>query len=120
MADAIALQDIDSLKDELGDLLLQVVYHARIAEEGNLFDFADVADAISAKMIRRHPHVFGDTVVADSDAQSVNLETIKAEIKSLVESTAPGKSAEELLSAYGGREEELLAHLRRLEKETKC
>jgi MazG family protein len=79
VADAIARQDMDSLKDELGDLLLQVVYHARIAEEGNLFDFADVADAISAKMIRRHPHVFGDTVVADSDAQSVNWETIKAE-----------------------------------------
>mmetsp|Transcript_20700 Transcript_20700/g.35092 ORF Transcript_20700/g.35092 Transcript_20700/m.35092 type:complete len:85 (+) Transcript_20700:734-988(+) len=53
------------------------------------------------------------------EEEKLDLETIKAEIKSLVESTAPGKSAEELLSAYGGKEEELLAHLRRLEKETK-
>ncbi len=51
---------IDDLKDELGDLLLQVVYHARMAEEEGLFAFPDVAEAISSKMIRRHPHVFGE------------------------------------------------------------
>lgn len=79
VADAISRNDMDSLKDELGDLLLQVVYHARMAEEDELFNFADVADAISSKMIRRHPHVFGDAVVADSEAQSVNWESIKAE-----------------------------------------
>lgn len=79
VADAISRKDMASLKDELGDLLLQVVYHARMAEEDGLFDFADVADAISTKMIRRHPHVFGDAVVADSEAQSVNWESIKAE-----------------------------------------
>ncbi|MBI4725569.1 MAG: nucleoside triphosphate pyrophosphohydrolase, partial [Rhodomicrobium sp.] len=59
VADAIERGDMDDLKDELGDLLLQVVYHARMAEEAGLFSFADVADAICGKMIRRHPHVFG-------------------------------------------------------------
>jgi MazG family protein len=60
VADAIARDDLDALKDELGDLLLQVVYHAQMASEDRRFDFADVADAITRKMIRRHPHVFGD------------------------------------------------------------
>jgi len=59
VADAIARGDVAHLKDELGDLLLQVVYHARMAEEQGAFAFADVVDAITAKMIRRHPHVFG-------------------------------------------------------------
>ena len=78
VADAIARGDMDSLKDELGDLLLQVVYHARMAEEDGLFAFADVADGISAKMIRRHPHVFGDAVVKDADTQTISWEAIKA------------------------------------------
>lgn len=60
VADAIARGDLDDLRDELGDLLLQVVFHARIAEEVGNFDFDDVADTISAKMERRHPHIFGD------------------------------------------------------------
>lgn len=60
VADAIARDDFDALKEELGDLLLQVVYHAQMASEDERFDFADVADAITAKMIRRHPHVFAD------------------------------------------------------------
>jgi MazG family protein len=60
VADAIAREDLDALRDELGDLLLQVVYHAQMASEDGRFDFADVADAITRKMIRRHPHVFGD------------------------------------------------------------
>ena len=60
VADAIARGDLDDLRDELGDLLLQVVYHARMAEERNAFAFADVVEAITAKMIRRHPHVFVD------------------------------------------------------------
>jgi MazG family protein len=59
VADAIARGDLGDLKDELGDLLLQVVYHARMAEERQAFAFADVVEAITAKMIRRHPHVFG-------------------------------------------------------------
>lgn len=60
VADAIARGDLVDLKDELGDLLLQVVYHAQMAKEAGCFGFADVARAIAAKMIRRHPHVFGD------------------------------------------------------------
>lgn len=60
VADAIRRGDMDSLKDELGDLQLQVVYHARIAEERGAFALDDVLEAISAKMIRRHPHIFGD------------------------------------------------------------
>jgi ATP diphosphatase len=60
VADAIARNDLDDLKDELGDLLLQVVYHARMAEEQGAFGFGDVVEAICRKMIRRHPHVFAD------------------------------------------------------------
>lgn len=65
VADAIARNDIMGLKDELGDLLLQVVFHARIAEEAGAFDFDAVATAISEKMERRHPHVFGDAEKGD-------------------------------------------------------
>ena len=60
VADAIERSAMDDLKDELGDLLLQVVYHARMAEEEGLFAFPDVAQSISSKMVRRHPHVFGE------------------------------------------------------------
>jgi ATP diphosphatase len=60
VADAIARGDLDDLRDELGDLLLQVVFHARMAEEENAFSFGDVVEAITRKMIRRHPHVFAD------------------------------------------------------------
>jgi ATP diphosphatase len=60
VADAIARGDLDDLRDELGDLLLQVVFHARMAEEQNAFSFADVVEAITSKMVRRHPHVFAD------------------------------------------------------------
>ncbi|WP_428483541.1 nucleoside triphosphate pyrophosphohydrolase [Rhodopila sp.] len=66
VADAIAERDFATLSDELGDLLFQVVYHARMAEEADLFDFATVARCISDKMIRRHPHVFSEA--ADRDA----------------------------------------------------
>ena len=60
VADAITRGDLDDLRDELGDLLLQVVFHARMAEESHAFAFGDVVEAITRKMIRRHPHVFGD------------------------------------------------------------
>jgi len=59
VADAIAREDVSDLRDELGDLLFQVVFHAQMADETGLFDFADVARAINEKMVRRHPHVFG-------------------------------------------------------------
>src|SRR5919205_4270517 len=61
VADAISRGDLDDLKDELGDLLLQVVFHARMAEEQGAFAFPDVVEAITRKLIRRHPHVFGET-----------------------------------------------------------
>src|SRR6266700_8087062 len=61
VADAIARGDLDDLREELGDLLLQVVFHARMAEEKDAFAFGDVVEAITRKMIRRHPHVFADT-----------------------------------------------------------
>ena len=60
VVDAIARGDLDDLRDELGDLLLQVVFHARMAEEQKAFSFGDVVEAITRKMIRRHPHVFAD------------------------------------------------------------
>jgi ATP diphosphatase len=60
VADAIARRDLADLRDELGDLLLQVVFHARMAQERNAFDFGDVVAGITEKLIRRHPHVFGD------------------------------------------------------------
>ena len=66
VADAIERGDISDLRDELGDLLFQVVFHAQIAREAGEFDFEDVADAIAGKMIRRHPHVFGDADATES------------------------------------------------------
>src|SRR5712675_3708650 len=60
VADAIARGDLGDLREELGDLLLQVVFHARMAQEQHAFAFGDVVEAITAKMIRRHPHVFAD------------------------------------------------------------
>lgn len=77
VADAIARADWAALPDELGDLLFQVVYHARMAEEAGRFAFADVARAIADKMIRRHPHVFGDAAARDAAAQSAAWETQK-------------------------------------------
>ena len=77
VADAIDREDLSALKDELGDLLLQVVFHARMAEEQGAFDFADVVGAVSDKMVRRHPHVFGDARVEDAQAQTANWEQIK-------------------------------------------
>jgi MazG family protein len=81
VADAIARSDLEALKDELGDLLLQVVYHARMAEEDGGFAFGDVVDAITAKMIRRHPHVFEDASLRDAFLTSGTWERIKAEEK---------------------------------------
>jgi nucleoside triphosphate diphosphatase len=78
VADAIAQRDFAALPDELGDLLFQVVYHARLAEEGGHFGFADIAKSISDKMIRRHPHVFGDAAARDAAAQTEAWETQKS------------------------------------------
>ncbi|WP_108683877.1 nucleoside triphosphate pyrophosphohydrolase [Methyloceanibacter sp. wino2] len=81
VADAIERGDMNGLKDELGDLLLQVVYHAQLADETGAFAFGDVADAITRKMIRRHPHVFEDPTRRDEFLGSGLWEQIKAEEK---------------------------------------
>ncbi|MFN3522908.1 MAG: nucleoside triphosphate pyrophosphohydrolase [Phenylobacterium sp.] len=78
VADAIERGDLADLKEELGDLLLQVVFHSRMAEEDGHFAFDDVANAISAKMIRRHPHVFGDADYRSSAEQTEAWEETKA------------------------------------------
>jgi len=77
VADAIDRQDWNDLRDELGDLLLQVVFHSQMAQEAGLFDFSDVAHAISSKMRRRHPHVFGNVRYADLQAQKQAWEDVK-------------------------------------------
>ena len=81
VADAIERSDMGALSDELGDLLLQVVYHARMAEEEGTFAFADVVEAIAAKMIRRHPHVFGSEAERAAGAAPGFWERIKAKEK---------------------------------------
>jgi ATP diphosphatase len=81
VADAIARGDLADLKDELGDLLLQVVFHARMAEEQRSFDFGDVVQAITEKLIRRHPHVFGDEDSHTPEAVKGLWERIKAQEK---------------------------------------
>jgi nucleoside triphosphate diphosphatase len=79
VADAIARGDLEDLRDELGDLLLQVVYHARMAEEQGAFDFGDVVEGVTAKMVRRHPHVFADAEGKTVKAVEGLWERIKAE-----------------------------------------
>ncbi|MFC5386512.1 nucleoside triphosphate pyrophosphohydrolase [Aquamicrobium segne] len=78
VADAIARGDFDNLREELGDLLLQVVYHARMAEEAGKFTFPDVVEAITTKMIRRHPHVFGSEEARNASMAKGMWEKIKA------------------------------------------
>jgi ATP diphosphatase len=92
VTDAIARGDLDDLRDELGDLLLQVVFHARMAEEQNAFAFGDVVEAITAKMIRRHPHVFADKDgrLTPSDVKGA-WDRIKAEEKAERAARRPGE-----------------------------
>lgn len=78
VADAIAREDLVDLREELGDLLLQVVYHSRMAEETGAFDFYDVADGITRKMLRRHPHVFGSPAERAAGLQTGAWDRIKA------------------------------------------
>ncbi len=78
VADAIEAGDMVGLREELGDLLLQVVFHARMAEEGGQFDFEAVAESISDKMVRRHPHVFGDMKFNDLAEQKTNWKAHKS------------------------------------------
>jgi MazG family protein len=76
--DAIRRGDFEGLRDELGDLLLQVVFHAQMAREEGRFDFAAVVDAVCDKLVRRHPHVFGDATIESADAQTDAWEAQKA------------------------------------------
>ena len=92
VTDAIERGDMDDLKEELGDLLLQVVFHARMAEEADLFAFDDVVDAIVDKMIRRHPHVFGNGDAVNPEAVRQSWEEIKAQ-----EKAKKGKAASDSL-----------------------
>ena len=80
--EAIDTNDTELLKEELGDVLLQVLFHSQIEDENAHFDFSDVVDGIAKKMIVRHPHVFGDTVVKNSDDVLVNWDAIKKQTKS--------------------------------------
>ena len=92
VADAIDQGDMDGLKSELGDLLLQVVFHAQMASEAGAFGFDDVAAAISDKMVKRHPHVFGDASVEDADAQTKAWEDQKA-VERAAKAEAEGRVA---------------------------
>ncbi|MCC5611760.1 nucleoside triphosphate pyrophosphohydrolase [Nostoc sp. CHAB 5834] len=78
VADAIERNDLDALKDELGDLLLQVVFHSQMASEQQSFGLQDVIDGICEKMVRRHPHVFGNVAADQSEIVVANWEAIKA------------------------------------------
>lgn len=93
VADAIDRGDMASLRDELGDLLLQVVFHARMAEEQSAFAFGDVVDAICDKMVRRHPHVFGGVDAGDPQAQSGRWEAIKRAERAAAGETDPSALA---------------------------
>jgi ATP diphosphatase len=93
VADAIARNDLDDLEDELGDLLLQVAFHSRMAQEQGAFDFGDVVQAITAKLIRRHPHVFGDRNAGDPQSVKRQWDEIKAQEKQA--KAARGKPVEE-------------------------
>lgn len=97
VADAIERDDMPALKEELGDLLLQVVYHSQIAREAGSFGFDEVAAAIADKMVDRHPHVFGDMDIKTADAQTVSWEARKA-----AERAAKGTTEEGTTGALDG------------------
>ncbi len=113
VAEAIERKDMKALKEELGDLLFQVVFHARMAEEAGFFGFADVAEALTAKMTERHPHVFGERDMRSAEEQTRAWETLKAEerAKKSVSSGAPASLLDDVAMA--------LPALMRAEKLTK-
>tara|TARA_B100000029_G_scaffold481863_1_gene531290 strand:- start:431 stop:1249 length:819 start_codon:yes stop_codon:yes gene_type:complete len=97
VAEAIEQNDLNALKGELGDLLLQVVFHAQMANEESAFDFEAVAKGICDKMVRRHPHVFGEADIATADAQTESWETIKQQERAEKAGKAGAKAAESIL-----------------------
>lgn len=100
VADAIDRNDMEDLKLELGDLLLQSVYHARMAEEAGEFNFADVVEAVTKKMIRRHPHVFGDETARSAGMAKGTWERIKSQEKAEIDAAkqARGNAQEKAAS----------------------
>ncbi|PWC13809.1 nucleoside triphosphate pyrophosphohydrolase [Brenneria corticis] len=97
--DAISRKDFDDLRGELGDLLFQVVFYAQMAQEQGLFDFSAVCDAISDKLVRRHPHIFADAQLADSDAVLTNWEQTKAQERAEKDRHSPLDDIPEALPA---------------------
>src|SRR5215204_5560147 len=93
VADAIARGDLADLREELGDLLLQVVYHARMAQEQGAFDFGDVVQSITEKMLRRHPHVFGDERGLTADCVEKVWDRLKAEEKARKSDAGEGSAS---------------------------
>jgi nucleoside triphosphate diphosphatase len=99
VADAIERRDMAALGEELGDLLLQVVFHARMAEEAGAFDFEQVAGAIADKMVRRHPHVFGEDLLSDAAAQNLAWEAHKAAERAAKGSGSPSGALDGVATA---------------------
>ena len=122
VADAIERGDFEDLRDELGDLLLQVVFHARMAEEEGRFDFGGVVEAITEKLIRRHPHVFGDARELNSDAVKALWGRIKAEEKQARAQARnqAGLDAEPSAGALGGVPKTMPALTRALKLQEKA
>jgi len=120
VADAIARGDLGDLKDELGDLLLQVVFHARMAQEQNAFDFGDVVESITAKLIRRHPHVFGDAQASKPADVKGLWEDIKAQEKQARAATGAGRGRTPKESALSGVPVALPALTRALKLQAKA
>ena len=116
VADAIARGDLADLREELGDLLLQVVFHARMAQEQEAFDFGDVVEAITEKLVRRHPHVFGDKRASNPEAVKGLWEDIKAQEKKA--KAARGRPVDE--GALAGVPVALPALTRALKLQTKA
>src|SRR6266550_2737972 len=100
VADAISRGDLRDLREELGDLLLQVIFHARMAQEQGAFDFGDVVETITEKLIRRHPHVFGGAGTLSTEAVNRLWEQIKVEEKAA--KTAAGRNGKERTGALAG------------------
>lgn len=90
LAEAISTNDVDAIRDELGDLLFQIVFYARMADEAGQFSFRDVAAGINAKLLRRHPHVFGDEEIATAKQQTLSWEQIKRRERELAGRAANG------------------------------
>jgi len=118
VADAISRGDLRDLREELGDLLLQVVFHARMAQEQGAFDFGDVVETITEKLIRRHPHVFGDASKLSTDAVNQLWEQIKVEEEAA--KAAAGRSGKERTGALAGVPIALPALTRALKLQSKA